>query len=44
MLAGGSLPHPTRQRWHVSVIADPSPPARTVLPDKPVLTKDRFGR
>jgi DtxR family Mn-dependent transcriptional regulator len=28
----------------VSVIADPSPPARTVLPDKLVLTKDRFGR
>ena len=28
----------------VSVIADPSPPPRTVLPDKLVLTKDRFGR
>src|ERR1051325_9182175 len=28
----------------VSVIADPSPPARTVLPDKLVLTKDRYGR
>jgi DtxR family Mn-dependent transcriptional regulator len=28
----------------VSVVADPSPPARTVLPDKLVLTKDRFGR
>jgi DtxR family Mn-dependent transcriptional regulator len=28
----------------VSVIADPSPPPRTVLPDKLVLTKDRYGR
>jgi DtxR family Mn-dependent transcriptional regulator len=28
----------------VSVIADPSPPARTVLPDRLVLTKDRYGR
>ena len=28
----------------VSVVADPSPPPRTVLPDKLVLTKDRFGR
>jgi DtxR family Mn-dependent transcriptional regulator len=28
----------------VSVTADPSPPPRTVLPDKLVLTKDRFGR
>jgi DtxR family transcriptional regulator, Mn-dependent transcriptional regulator len=28
----------------VSVIADPSPPVRTMLPDKLVLTKDRFGR
>jgi DtxR family Mn-dependent transcriptional regulator len=28
----------------VSVVADPSPPARTVLPDKLVLTKDRYGR
>ena len=27
----------------VSVIADPSPPPRTVLPDQLVLTKDRFG-
>jgi DtxR family transcriptional regulator, iron-dependent repressor len=28
----------------VSVRADPSPPPRTVLPDKLVLTKDRYGR
>jgi DtxR family Mn-dependent transcriptional regulator len=28
----------------VSVVADPSPPPRTVLPDKLVLTKDRYGR
>ena len=28
----------------VSVMADPSPPPRTVLPDKLVLTKDRYGR
>jgi DtxR family Mn-dependent transcriptional regulator len=28
----------------VSVIADPSPPPRTMLPDKLVLTKDRYGR
>jgi DtxR family Mn-dependent transcriptional regulator len=28
----------------VSVTADPSPPPRTVLPDKLVLTKDRYGR
>jgi DtxR family transcriptional regulator, Mn-dependent transcriptional regulator len=28
----------------VSVIADPSPPPRTVLPDKLVLTKYRYGR
>jgi DtxR family transcriptional regulator, Mn-dependent transcriptional regulator len=28
----------------VSVAADPSPPPRTVLPDKLVLTKDRYGR
>jgi hypothetical protein len=25
-------------------VADPSPPVRTVLPDKLVLTKDRYGR
>jgi DtxR family transcriptional regulator, Mn-dependent transcriptional regulator len=28
----------------VSVVADPSPPPRTVLPDKLILTKDRYGR
>jgi DtxR family Mn-dependent transcriptional regulator len=28
----------------VSVAADPSPPPRAVLPDKLVLTKDRYGR
>ncbi|MFL5826995.1 MAG: metal-dependent transcriptional regulator [Thermoleophilaceae bacterium] len=28
----------------VAVRADPSPPPRTALPDKLVLTKDRFGR
>jgi DtxR family transcriptional regulator, Mn-dependent transcriptional regulator len=28
----------------VSVSADPSPPPRTVLPDRLVLTKERFGR
>jgi DtxR family Mn-dependent transcriptional regulator len=28
----------------VSVIADPSPPARTALPDQLVLSKDRYGR
>ncbi|MBX5469024.1 MAG: metal-dependent transcriptional regulator [Thermoleophilaceae bacterium] len=28
----------------VSVAADPSPPPRTALPDKLVLTKDRYGR
>jgi len=28
----------------VSVVANPSPPVRTVLPDKLVLTKDRYGR
>ena len=28
----------------VSVIADPSPPARTALPEQLVLSKDRYGR
>ncbi len=28
----------------VSVIADPSPPARTALPDQLVLSRDRYGR
>jgi DtxR family Mn-dependent transcriptional regulator len=28
----------------VSVLADPSPPPRTALPDQLVLTKDRYGR
>jgi DtxR family transcriptional regulator, Mn-dependent transcriptional regulator len=28
----------------VSVVADPSPPPRTVLPERLVLTKDRYGR
>jgi DtxR family Mn-dependent transcriptional regulator len=28
----------------VSVIADPSPPPRTALPDQLVLGKDRYGR
>jgi DtxR family transcriptional regulator, iron-dependent repressor len=43
--AGGESHSVTRSVAEtVSVIADPSPPARTVLPDKLVLTKDRFGR
>jgi DtxR family Mn-dependent transcriptional regulator len=28
----------------VSVVADPSPPARTALPDQLVLGKERYGR
>jgi DtxR family transcriptional regulator, Mn-dependent transcriptional regulator len=28
----------------VSVVADPSPPARTALPDQLVLSRDRYGR
>ena len=28
----------------VSVIADPSPPQRTALPEQLVLSKDRYGR
>jgi DtxR family Mn-dependent transcriptional regulator len=28
----------------VSVIADPSPPKRTALPEQLVLSKDRYGR
>jgi DtxR family Mn-dependent transcriptional regulator len=28
----------------VSVIADPSPPVRTALPEQLVLSKDRYGR
>ena len=28
----------------VSVIADPSPPPRTALPDQLVLGKERYGR
>ena len=28
----------------VSVIADPSPPPRTALPEQLVLAKDRYGR
>jgi DtxR family Mn-dependent transcriptional regulator len=28
----------------VSVVADPSPPARVALPDQLVLGKDRYGR
>ena len=28
----------------VSVIADPSPPPRTALPEQLVLSKDRYGR
>ena len=28
----------------VSVIADPSPPVRTALPDQLVLGKERYGR
>jgi DtxR family Mn-dependent transcriptional regulator len=28
----------------VSVLADPSPPARTALPEQLVLAKDRYGR
>ena len=28
----------------VSVRADPSPPARTALPEQLVLSKDRYGR
>ena len=28
----------------VSVLADPSPPPRTALPEQLVLAKDRYGR
>jgi DtxR family Mn-dependent transcriptional regulator len=28
----------------VSVVADPSPPARTALPEQLVLAKERYGR
>ena len=28
----------------VSVVADPSPPARTALPDQLVLGRERYGR
>jgi DtxR family Mn-dependent transcriptional regulator len=28
----------------VSVVADPSPPPRTALPEQLVLAKDRYGR
>jgi DtxR family transcriptional regulator, Mn-dependent transcriptional regulator len=28
----------------VSVLADPSPPSRTALPEQLVLGKDRYGR
>ena len=28
----------------VSVVADPSPPPRTALPEQLVLSKDRYGR
>jgi DtxR family transcriptional regulator, Mn-dependent transcriptional regulator len=28
----------------VSVIADPSPPARVALPEQLVLSRDRYGR
>jgi DtxR family transcriptional regulator, Mn-dependent transcriptional regulator len=41
---GGELTVTRSVAETVSVIADPSPPARTVLPDKLVLTKDRYGR
>ncbi len=43
--AGGQTHAVTRSVAEtVSVVADPSPPPRTVLPDRLVLTKDRFGR
>ncbi len=43
--AGGDRVSVTRSVAEtVSVVADPSPPPRTVLPDKLVLTKDRYGR
>src|SRR4051794_16579760 len=41
---GGTLTVTRSVAETVSVIADPSPPPRTVLPDKLVLTKDRYGR
>jgi DtxR family transcriptional regulator, Mn-dependent transcriptional regulator len=45
MRAGGERVAVTRSVAEtVSVVADPSPPPRTVLPDKLVLTKDRYGR
>ena len=42
--AGGTMTVTRSVAETVSVIADPSPPPRTVLPDKLVLTKDRYGR
>ena len=43
--AGGSRHAVTRSVAEtVSVVADPSPPARTALPDQLVLSRDRYGR